>query len=81
LTHHLSGQAAPHLSHAAPHTFGIAQATPVAWSRPRPWHAADPQRVTTTLNWALHQRLQDLADEQGRSLSGLIAFVLEKATA
>jgi len=40
-----------------------------------------PQRVTTTLNWALHQRLQDLADEQGRSLSGLIAFVLEKATA
>ena len=40
-----------------------------------------PQRVTATLNWALHQRLQDLADEQGRSLSGLIAFVLEKATA
>ncbi len=40
-----------------------------------------PQRVTTTINWALHQRLQGLADEQGRSLSGLIAFVLEKATA
>jgi hypothetical protein len=49
-------------------------------------HAADllrrrPQRVTATLNWALHQRLQGLADEQGRSLSGLIAYVLEKATA
>ena len=40
-----------------------------------------PMRVTATLNWALHQRLQGLADEQGRSLSGLIAYVLEKATA
>jgi hypothetical protein len=40
-----------------------------------------PQRVTATINWQLHQRLQAQADEQGRSLSGLIAFVLEKATA
>ena len=38
-----------------------------------------PQRVTTTINWQLHQRLQAQADEQGRSLSGLIAFLLERS--
>lgn len=38
-----------------------------------------PQRVCTTLNWQLHQRLQTQADEQGRSLSGLIAYLLERS--
>jgi hypothetical protein len=36
-----------------------------------------PQRVTTTLNWALHQHLQERADFEGRSLSNLIAHLLE----
>ena len=40
-----------------------------------------PQRVTSTLNWHLHQRLQQRADEEGRSLSGLIAYILERSTA
>jgi hypothetical protein len=38
-----------------------------------------PQRVCTTLNWQLHQRPQDRADLEGRSLSGLIADLLERA--
>ena len=40
-----------------------------------------PERVTSTLNWHLHQRLQQRADEEGRSLSGLIAYILERSTA
>ena len=40
-----------------------------------------PQRVTATINWQLHQRLQQRADEEGRSLSGLIAYILEQSTA
>jgi hypothetical protein len=35
--------------------------------------------VTTTLNWALHQQLQERADFEGRSLSNLIAHLLEAA--
>jgi macrodomain Ter protein organizer (MatP/YcbG family) len=38
-----------------------------------------PQRVTITLNWALRQRLQARADEEGRSLSNLLAHLLETA--
>jgi macrodomain Ter protein organizer (MatP/YcbG family) len=38
-----------------------------------------PQRVTITLNWALRQRLQSRADEEGRSLSNLLAHLLETA--
>jgi hypothetical protein len=36
-----------------------------------------PQRITATLNWALVQRLQRRADEEGRSVSNLIAHLLE----
>ena len=36
-----------------------------------------PVRVTSTLNWALHQRLQERADYEGRSLSNLCAHILE----
>ncbi|MCP9832433.1 hypothetical protein KBZ14_12390 [Synechococcus sp. HJ21-Hayes] len=36
-----------------------------------------PQRVTTTMSWQLHQKLQRRADEEGRSLSNLIAHLLE----
>jgi hypothetical protein len=39
-----------------------------------------PQRVTTTMSWGLHQRLQQRADEEGRSLSNLVNFLLEAAT-
>jgi hypothetical protein len=38
-----------------------------------------PQRISATLSWALHQRLQDRADYDGRSLSNLIAHLLENA--
>ena len=39
-----------------------------------------PQRVCATLPWHLHQRLQDRADHEGRSLSNLIAHLLEVAS-
>jgi hypothetical protein len=38
-----------------------------------------PQRVTATMSWSLHNRLQARADEEGRSLSNLIAHLLETA--
>jgi macrodomain Ter protein organizer (MatP/YcbG family) len=38
-----------------------------------------PQRVSATLNWQLHQRLQDRADLEGRSLSNLVSYLLEAA--
>jgi len=40
-----------------------------------------PQRIFSTVNWHLHQRLQQRADEEGRSLSGLIVYILERSTA
>jgi hypothetical protein len=39
-----------------------------------------PQRITFTAHWRLHQQLQRQADEEGRSLSGLIAYLLERST-
>lgn len=39
-----------------------------------------PVRATATMSWQLHQRLQRRADEEGRSLSNLIAHLLEVAT-
>jgi hypothetical protein len=39
-----------------------------------------PVRVSTTIPWGLHQRLQDQADIDGRSLSNLIAHLLELAS-
>jgi hypothetical protein len=38
-----------------------------------------PQRVTATMSWSLHNRLQTRADEEGRSLSNLIAHLCETA--
>jgi hypothetical protein len=38
-----------------------------------------PQRITITVPFALHQRLIDQADNQGRSTSNLAAVLLEKA--
>lgn len=36
-----------------------------------------PQRVCITLNWALHQKLLQRSDEEGRSFSNLAAHLLE----
>ena len=38
-----------------------------------------PQRVNTTVSWELKRRLQERADYEGRSLSNLIAHLLEKS--
>lgn len=38
-----------------------------------------PQRVTATLPWQLVRNLQQRADFEGRSLSNLIAHLLEAA--
>jgi hypothetical protein len=40
-----------------------------------------PQRVTATLPWHLVQNLQKRADYEGRSLSNLVAHLLEGAAA
>lgn len=37
------------------------------------------QRVTITLSWAVHQRLQERCDLEGRSFSNLAAYMLESA--
>ena len=39
-----------------------------------------PERVTCTLPWVLRQRLEQRALEEGRSLSGLIAYILERSS-
>ena len=39
-----------------------------------------PVRISATLNWQLHQRLQDRADLEGRSLSNLVSYLLEAAS-
>jgi|LauGreDrversion4_2_1035121.scaffolds.fasta_scaffold103704_1 hypothetical protein len=40
-----------------------------------------PQRVTITVSWRVREQLQGRADEEGRSLSNLLAFLLEQACA
>ena len=40
-----------------------------------------PTRITFTACWQLQQTLQERADSEGRSLSNLIAHLLEVATA
>ncbi|QCH14583.1 hypothetical protein CB0101_06330 [Synechococcus sp. CB0101] len=39
-----------------------------------------PQRITFTACWQLHHTLQQRADQEGRSLSNLIAHLLEVST-
>jgi len=38
-----------------------------------------PSRVTVTIPWVLRQQLEGRSDKEGRSLSNLIAYLLEKA--
>jgi len=40
-------------------------------------HRHSPQRITAKLPWALHCQLRDRADIEGRSLSNLVAHLLE----
>lgn len=39
------------------------------------------QRINAILTWPFRKRLQERADYEGRSLSGLIAYTLERSTA
>jgi hypothetical protein len=39
-----------------------------------------PQRISITISWQLHQRLLQRSDAEGRSLSNLAAFLLEKSS-
>jgi hypothetical protein len=39
-----------------------------------------PQRICATINWQVHQRLQERADLEGRSFSNLVAYLLEKGS-
>jgi hypothetical protein len=36
-----------------------------------------PSRVTVTIPWSLRQTLEQRSDKEGRSLSNLIAYLLE----
>lgn len=40
-----------------------------------------PQRITITISWATREQLLERSDEQGRSLSNLAAFLLERSLA
>jgi hypothetical protein len=40
-----------------------------------------PQRITITVPWQLYQRLMDVSDQQGRSLSNLACYWLERQSA
>ena len=40
-----------------------------------------PQRITITISWDTRERLLERSDEQGRSLSNLAAFLLERSLA
>jgi type II secretory pathway component PulK len=42
-----------------------------------PHHQRHPQRITITLNWAVHQQLIERSGYEGRSLSNLAAHLLE----
>ena len=40
-----------------------------------------PQRICVNVSWALHQQLVERSDLEGRSLSNLAAFLLERSVA
>jgi hypothetical protein len=52
-----------------------------AATRPADLLSRKPQRITITVPWALRERLQSRADEEGRSLSNLLAHLLETVSA
>ena len=62
-------------------TFYGRQALPSALPQPAVnLLSRKPTRITFTAHWQLHQRLQQRADEEGRSLSNLIGHLLEVST-
>jgi hypothetical protein len=38
-----------------------------------------PKRICATVSWQLAQRLEERADYEGRSVSNLVSFLLEKS--
>lgn len=46
---------------------------------PVPTHMRGPVRITATLPRSLYDALFARADDEGRSLSNLVAFLLERA--
>lgn len=50
---------------------------PTSVSADLPIHRRNPQRITITVSWRLHQKLLDRSDMEGRSLSNLAAHLLE----
>ncbi len=54
-------------------------ACPPRAARPAGLLRRRPQRITFSTNWQLHQRLQQRADAEGRSLRKLISHLLEVA--
>ena len=63
-------------------TFYGRQALPSALPQPAVnLLSRKPQRITFTACWQLQQHLQERADREGRSLSNLIAHLLEVVTA
>ena len=44
-----------------------------------PLHLRHPQRITITLNWAIHRELVHRSGYEGRSMSNLAAHLLERA--
>lgn len=45
-----------------------------------PLHKRNPQRITITVSWSMHQWLLDRSDQEGRSLSNLAAHLLESCS-
>lgn len=44
-----------------------------------PTYARHPQRISATLSWSAHQQLLERSDCEGRSVSNLVAFLIEEA--
>ena len=60
--------------HTAPNMYGIKEGGTGGFTGNRA-----PQRVTITLNYAAYKGLERRSAMEGRSMSNLAAFILEKA--
>lgn len=58
--------------------LGAAERFAAPASTVEPWRRR-PQRVTATITWKARQALQERADQEGRSLSNLISYLLEQS--
>ena len=57
--------------------FKTRPARPATVESELPLFQRTPQRLSATVSWELHQRLIARSYEQGRSLSNLVAHLLE----